>query len=87
MSIFYGALLGDAHAEQRANGKGTRISFFQAANHSEYLLWLHALIAKLGYCNSIIPIIQTRLGGKGILHYVIRFHSFTYASLNSLHEA
>lgn len=38
MSIFYGALLGDSHAEQRTIGNGTRLSFSQEAHHSEYLL-------------------------------------------------
>lgn len=38
ISILYGSLLGDAHAEKRAKGKGTRISFYQEDSHSEYLL-------------------------------------------------
>jgi LAGLIDADG DNA endonuclease family len=38
ISILYGSLLGDAHAEKRAEGKGTRISFYQEDRHSEYLL-------------------------------------------------
>jgi len=36
LSIIYGTLLGDAHAERRT--LGTRISFYQEAIHSEYLL-------------------------------------------------
>jgi len=39
ISIFYGTLLGDCHAERRKNVNGTRLSFYQEATHSEYLYW------------------------------------------------
>lgn len=87
ISILYGSLLGDAHAEKRAEGKGTRISFYQEGSHSEYLLWLHSLIASLGYCNTTTPKLQTRMGAGGKIRYIIRFHSFTYTSFNSLYDA
>lgn len=87
MSIFYGTLLGDSHAERRSSGNGTRIGFYQEALHSEYLLHLHRLIADLGYCNPNIPVIQTRLGANGLLRYIIRFHTYTYSSLNVLYNA
>lgn len=38
MSIFYGSLLGDSHAERRMAGNGTRLSFVQESSHTEYLL-------------------------------------------------
>jgi len=38
ISIFYGTLLGDSHAEWRSKGRGTRISISQEGNHREYLL-------------------------------------------------
>jgi hypothetical protein len=86
LSVFYGTLLGDSHAEKRIQGKGTRLSFYQEALHSEYLLWLHQYLSSLGYCNPKTPKIQTRLGAKGRLRYGIRFHTYTYSSLNALHE-
>lgn len=82
LSIFCGSLLGDAHAELRPAGNGTRIGFYQEALYSEYLLWLHNLISNLGYCNPVVPKIQTRLSTNGVLRYVIRFHTYTYTSLN-----
>lgn len=82
LSIIYGSLLGDAHAELRPAGNGTRIGFYQEASHQQYLLWLHNYIAELGYCNPVIPKIQTRLAPKGALRYVIRFHTYTYTSFN-----
>ena len=86
LSIFSGTLLGDAHAEQRSSGNGTRISISQESNKAEYLLYLHKLIADLGYCNPNTPVIQSRLGVNGTTRYVIRFHTYTYSSLNSLHS-
>lgn len=82
LSIIYGSLLGDSHAECRTLGHGTRFSFVQEATHKEYLLWLHNLISNLGYCSSNIPKIQTRLGTNGRLRYIVRFHTFTYSSFN-----
>jgi hypothetical protein len=38
LCIIYGTLLGDAHAERRSIGNGTRISFYQEHTHTEYLL-------------------------------------------------
>jgi len=82
ISILYGSLLGDGHAEKRSKGNGTRFSFYQESSHVTYLIWLHNLIAELGYCSSTVPIIQTRLGSKGIVRKIIRFRTWTYTSLN-----
>lgn len=87
ISILYGSLLGDCHAENRITGSGTRFSFSQESNRQQYLLWLHNLIATMGYCNPTVPVIQTRMGIGGKVRYVIRFHTFTYSSLNWIHNA
>lgn len=87
MSIIYGSLLGDAHAEQRAAGNGTRISFYQESSHSEYLLWLHGLIMNLGYCSLNVPKIALRIAPNGNIRYIIRFSTFTYSSFNFVHDA
>jgi ubiquinol-cytochrome c reductase cytochrome b subunit len=73
ISIIYGSLLGDAFAERRKGGKGTRICFYQEGSHKDYLLYLHSLIANLGYCNTNIPKIKPRLGVNGKIRYIIRF--------------
>jgi ubiquinol-cytochrome c reductase cytochrome b subunit len=86
LSIIFGSLLGDAHAEYRNKGKGTRICFYQENSHASYLLMLHHLIAELGYCNPITPIIQKRLGKKGIIRKIIRFKTWTYSNFNWIHE-
>ena len=84
LNIIYGTLLGDAHAERRING--TRISFYQEANHAEYLLWLHSKFASQGYCNPVVPKIITRLSKGGKIRNIIRFHTFTYSSFNYIQE-
>jgi LAGLIDADG DNA endonuclease family len=38
LSIIFGSLLGDAYAERRVTGNGTRISFYQEGSHLSYLL-------------------------------------------------
>jgi ubiquinol-cytochrome c reductase cytochrome b subunit len=86
LSIIYGTLLGDSQAERRANGNGTRISFYQEANHVEYLLWLYNKFSSQVYCNPIAPKIQTRLSKGGKIRNIIRFHTFTYSSFNYIHE-
>lgn len=85
-SIIFGSLLGDSHAEKRNGGLGTRISFYQESTHLTYLLWLHSLLASKGYCNEKLPKIQSRLGKKGVVRKVLRFHTWTYTSFNTIHE-
>lgn len=86
LSVIFGSLLGDAHAEKRSMDIGTRISFFQEATHVEYLLFIHKFFSELGYCNSKIPIIMTRLGNKGKIRKVVRFSTWTYISFNWIHD-
>ena len=75
ISILFGSLLGDAQAEFRLKGNGTRITFFQEGSHVSYLIWLHKLISELGYCNTNLPKITTRLGKKGVVRKIIRFNT------------
>ena len=75
VSIIFGSLLGDANAEKRAGGLGTRINFYQEAVHVEYLYSLHKLLSNLGYCNPKIPVVTSRLGPKGKLRKIVRFNT------------
>lgn len=86
LDIIFGSLLGDGHAEHRIIGNGTRVTFYQEGVHVSYLLWLHSLFSKLGYCSSNVPKIQTRLGSKGIVRKIIRFRTWTFSSLNWIHD-
>lgn len=84
MSIIYGSLLGDGHAEKRKDGSGTRILFQQENINNAYLYYLHSLLANLGYCNTNLPIIKTRLGKNGKVRQYLKFGTWTYDSFNTI---
>lgn len=75
ISVIFGSLLGDGYAEKRLKGIGTRISFYQESSHVDYLLNIHNFFSQLDYCNSKVPEITTRLGIKGKVRKIIRFHT------------
>lgn len=83
LSILIGSLLGDAEK----HGNGTRFSFQQEHSHNSYLLWFHNYLNELGYCNSTIPKIATRLDKNGKLRYLSRFKTYTFSSFNWIHES
>lgn len=82
----FGSLLGDAHAEKRLAGVGTRFTFYQEDSHVEYLLYLHRYLSELGYCNTKIPVITKRLGTNGKLRKIVRFSTWTYTSFNWIRD-
>ena len=86
LSIIYGSLLGDAHAEKRILGVGTRISFYQEDTHLSYIYYLHSILSKAGYCNNKVPLTKKRLGVKGKVRKVVRLHTWTYTSFNFIKE-
>lgn len=86
ISIIYGSLLGDAHAEKRLSSVGTRISFFQEDTHLKYIYYLHNLLSIAGYCNNKLPISRQRLGSKGKVRKIVRFHTWTYTSFNFIRD-
>ena len=86
LNILFGSLLGHCQAEFRSKGKGTRFCFYQESSHVAYLIWLHSKLAKLGYCHTSLPEIKTKLGKKGIVKKVVRFKTWTYSSLNWIHD-
>jgi ubiquinol-cytochrome c reductase cytochrome b subunit len=73
ISIIFGSLLGNSQSEKILLGVGTRFSFYQEAVHVKYMLFLHKLLSELGYCNSKLPIITTKLGSKGKIKKIIKF--------------
>src|SRR5579864_5816270 len=82
ISIIFGSLLGHAHSEKILLRVGTRFNFYQEAVHVEYLMFLHKLFSELGYCNSKLPKITTRLGRKGKIIKIVKFSTLTYTSFN-----
>lgn len=84
LEFIQGSLLGDGYLE--LHGNGCRLCLQQESTNKAYLLWSHQFLAKRGYCNVEKPIIQSRIGNKGKLRYVLRIKTWTFSSLNYLHE-
>lgn len=83
LCILIGSLLGDGHMEK--DGNGSRFCFYQKGEHIDYVLWLHSILFKHGYCKENIPQIQSRMI-NGKLSYSCRFRTFTYSSFNWIYE-
>jgi ubiquinol-cytochrome c reductase cytochrome b subunit len=83
LCILIGSLLGDGHIEK--DGNGSRFCFYQKGEHIEYILWLHSILFKCGYCKENKPQIQSRII-NGKLSYYCRFQTFTYSSFNWIYE-
>lgn len=84
LSIIYGSLLGNSSAEKRSDSKNTKITFYQEGSHLESILYLHRIVANLGYCNTNIPKIQTKLSKNGKIKYVIKFSTWSYEQFNKI---
>lgn len=80
-----GSLLGDGHMEKE--GDGSRFCFYQSGEHAEYILWLHSILFKHGYCKENIPQIYSRTNSNGKLTYYCRFKTFTFSSFNWIYDA
>lgn len=83
LDFIKGSLLGDGYLE--LHGNGTRLCLQQESSNKAYLLWSHQFLAERGYCNLELPKIQSRIGNKGKIRYVLRLKTWTFSSLNYLH--
>ena len=86
ISIIIGSLLGDGHLEKRAQGLGTRIKFEQSSDNVEYLMWFHSYFSERGYCNTNKPKLKKRIRKNGTVYYHYSINSFTFSSLNWMHN-
>lgn len=84
LSLLFGSLLGDAHAEFR--GGSTRVCFQQENSNASYLYWLHGFLARHGYCSDQKPKLSYRIGKGGKKRFVLRFKTWSFQSLNWLHH-
>lgn len=82
--LIIGSLLGDGYLER--HGNGYRLCIQQENSNKEYLYWLHSLFANSGYCDFNKPLIQSRIGNKGVLRYVLLFKTWTYSSFYYFHN-
>lgn len=86
ISIIIGSTLGDSHLEKRINNTGTRLIFEQSHKSVEYLMWTHKYLSSRGYCNIKKPKLHIRIKKKGEKFFHYRINSYTFSSLNWLHE-
>ncbi len=86
ISFLLGSLLGDTHLEKRNLGLGTRIIFEQCDQNVQYLYWFYNYFYLRGYCSENKPNLKIRIkkGNKRFFYY--RFNSYTFTSLNWLHD-
>lgn len=80
-----GSLLGDAHLEKRVGG--VRIKFEQTNRNVEYLMWFHHFMSTRGYCSINKPKLFKRIRKNNTIYYGYKFNSYTFNSLNWLHDA
>ena len=76
-------MLGDGHADRRAN---TRIQISQSNKHYAYVEYLFHFFAERGLCNPIFPPLTKSVRNDTIL-YSIRFFTYTYPEFNWIHNA
>ena len=86
VSIIIGSILGDTQLEKRNNDLGTRVLFEQSNSNVEYLMWFHEYFSSRGYCTSKKPKLSIRIKQKGKILYHYRINSYTFSSLNWIHE-
>ena len=80
-----GNLLGDAFAERR--GGSTRILLKQSAKKVQYITFLHQLMCKGGICNPKTPRLSKVVGKSGKQYFSTKFATYSFPSLNFIHEA
>lgn len=85
ISIIYGSLLGNGYGEKR--NSNVKFYFYSENTHTEYLLYLHNIIANLGYCNKEIPKIKNKLCKKGKIKKIIKFNTWSLNQLNWIFDS
>lgn len=86
ISVLVGSILGDSHLEKRKRGIGTRVIFEQCNRNVEYIMWFHGFFASRGYCSPSKPKLITRIKKHNKVFYQYRVTSYTFTSLNWLHN-
>jgi len=93
LSIIYGSLLGDAHAERRLYKNNnelvlgnTRISFKQGSPNVQYLLHNWKIFSSYSYCSLEKPKLLKTISKLNKVYYYSRFHTWTFSSFNYIHD-
>lgn len=86
IQVIIGSLLGDGHLEKRAKGIGCRLIIEQTNQNIEYLMWLYNFFYTQGYCTNLKPKLFKRIKKNNVIYYGIKFNTYTFSSLNWLHN-
>jgi LAGLIDADG DNA endonuclease family/NADH-Ubiquinone oxidoreductase (complex I), chain 5 N-terminus len=87
IQVIIGSLLGDGHLEKRLKGIGSRLIIEQTNKNVEYLMWLYKFFYDRGYCTKLKPKIFKRIRKNNVIYYGIKFNTYTFSSLNWLHDS
>lgn len=94
LSIIFGGLLGDVHAERRSfitkHGLklgNTRFTFKQGSPNVQYLLHNWKLLSEQGYTSTKKPVLKKTIGKNNKVYFNIKFNTYTSSSFNELHDA
>jgi hypothetical protein len=82
LGLLFGTLLGDSYGETRS-GK-SRIILQQENSNQEYLFWVHKFLSQRGYCNSVKPKTEKRIGPNNKIRFSRRVRTYSFSSLNWL---
>ena len=83
-SIIIGILMGDGYAEKRKDK--TRITVKQGLVNESYLLWLHEIISREGYCSKERPKRRKQISKRGVEKYYLKFNTYSYSSFNEYRD-
>jgi LAGLIDADG DNA endonuclease family/NADH-Ubiquinone oxidoreductase (complex I), chain 5 N-terminus len=86
IQVIIGSLLGDGHLEKRAKGIGSRLIIEQTNRNVEYLMWFYQFFNEKGYCSNKKPKLFKRIRKNNVIYFGYRFNTYTFSSLNWLHE-
>lgn len=86
LEIMIGLLLGDGHLEKRSGAIGCRLIVEQTNRNVEYLMWLYNQFLINGYCTNKKPKLFKRIKKNNTVYYGYKFNTFTFSSLNWLHD-
>ena len=85
LATLTGSLLGDAWGEKRLGA--TRFHVHMSARNVEYVHYLFKFFAERGYCSPTKPKYTKQIGKRGKIYYSLKLRTFSFSSLNYLHNA
>lgn len=85
ISTFVGNLLGDGYMEKRSNA--TRMHIHMSSRNVEYINWLHIFFGEKGYCSLEKLKLSKQIGKNNKIYFSCKFRTFSFKSLNFLHDS